>query len=180
MTRANAANEDAWPDMVPPPIRETGPRRGGPAVCERPGVRRPAPEIAGGALARFRFLPSAASIGVAFAVIGVIALTLQHLQLEHDLALRTAAREVDMRATILAERLDAALSAAPRSPAAEVVRRVLDAHPEERLDETILVDGSGRRIAFDATEDASGWPLTRVLSESGVSPGAEEEGVAEI
>ena len=128
-----------------------------------------------------RWIPSAASIGAVFSVIGVVALTLQHLQLERDLALRAAAREVDMRATILAERLDAALAAAPRSPPAEVVRRVLDAHPDERLDETILVDGSGRRIAFDATEDAAGWPLTRALGERGDSrPSADEGGVAQI
>ena len=46
---------------------------------------------------------------VALAIVGTIALTLQHLRFERDLALQSAAREVGMRATILAARLDAAL-----------------------------------------------------------------------
>ena len=176
MTRANAANVDACPDAWSAPVgfaREMGRRS--------PDARGPSSDGLTRSLPLARWIPSAASIGAVFSVIGVVALTLQHLQLERDLALRAAAREVDMRATILAERLDAALAAAPRSPPAEVVRRVLDAHPDERLDETILVDGSGRRIAFDATEDAAGWPLTRALGERGDSrPSADEGGVAQI
>ena len=44
-------------------------------------------------------LPSAAWAAIAFAVVATVAMTLQHLRLERDLALRHAAREVDMRAT---------------------------------------------------------------------------------
>ena len=64
-------------------------------------------------------------IGVAFAIFCVLALTVQHLRLERDLALSAGAREVDMRATLLAERLNAALSADPQASEADVFRSVL-------------------------------------------------------
>ena len=102
------------------------------------------------ALARSRHIPWAASIGVVFAVLAVVTLTLQHLWFERQLAVSAAAREVAMRATLLASRLDAALSTAPHASPAAVFRRVLEAHPDERLAEAILVDRYGRRIAVDA------------------------------
>src|SRR5580704_6641014 len=51
---------------------------------------------------RRRLIPCAASFGVVFAIVGVVALTLQHLWLERNLALQAAVHEVDMRATLLA------------------------------------------------------------------------------
>ncbi|MBV8438973.1 MAG: PAS domain-containing protein, partial [Hyphomicrobiales bacterium] len=104
----------------------------------------------------------AASIGVVLAIVGTTAATLQHLRFERDLALQSGAREVDIRATILAARLDAALAAAPRASSAGVIRQVLDAHPEERLAEAIVVDRFGQRIAIDPPEAVIADQLARL------------------
>ena len=101
------------------------------------------------ALALRRWIPATATIGMVFAALGIVALTLQHLRFERELALRAAAREVDMRATILAARLNAALEAAPKASPAQVLRLVLEAYPEERLAEAVLVDRFGRALAVD-------------------------------
>jgi two-component system cell cycle sensor histidine kinase PleC len=93
----------------------------------------------------------------------VIALTLQHLRLERDLALRAAAREVDIRATLLAERLSAALTAQPHASEADVFRRVLDAYPDERLDQSVLLDQDGRLTELDLTKISSESPLANLL-----------------
>src|SRR5258708_11362888 len=78
-----------------------------------------------GAAVRRRRVPSALVAGLAIAIFAVLALTLQHLRLERDLALSAGAREVGMRATLLAEELNAALSADPHTSEAEVFRSVL-------------------------------------------------------
>jgi two-component system cell cycle sensor histidine kinase PleC len=158
MTRANAANGDACPE---------GPALSGEAALRfaRGCARRSARALGrvrrrfSGAAARSRVVSSAASIGVTVATIGVIALTLQHLRFERDLALSAAAREVDMRATLLAQRLNAALTAEPQASEAEVFRRVLEAHPDERLAQSLLIDRSGRLVEFDRTQAASDSPL---------------------
>jgi signal transduction histidine kinase len=59
-----------------------------------------------------------------------------------------------MRATLLAERLNDALSANPRAPEAEVFRSVLRAHPDERLAQSMLVDRDGRVVEYEGTQDA--------------------------
>ncbi len=135
MTRASAANAETWP------VR----RRGGNAAARDATARR-------------RWIPPSASIGVFVALLAVIVVTLQHLRIERDLALMEAAREVDLRATIVAQRLNAAIAAAPRASPAEILRLVLEAHPDERLAKTILVDRDGRRIAVDPPEAAARPP----------------------
>ena len=98
---------------------------------------------------RTGFGPAAAIIAVATGLIVIVALTVDHLRLERDLALRAAMTEVDVRATLLAARLDAALAAAPQAAPVEIFRRVLSAHPDERLPKAVLVDRAGRRLAAD-------------------------------
>ena len=115
------------------------------------------------ATARWRLIPSAVSIAIAIATIGIVALTLHHLLLERDLALSAAAREVDMRATLLAERLNAALTAEPRATEAEIFRRVLDAHPDERLTQSVLIDRSGHLVEYDRMQAASDSPLSALV-----------------
>ena len=60
-----------------------------------------------------------------------------------------------MRATLLAERLSAALSADPQASEAEAFRSILNAHPDERLAQSMLIDRDGRVIEFDGAQDAS-------------------------
>ena len=68
-----------------------------------------------------------------------------------------------MRATILAQRLDAALAAEPLASDAEIFRRVLDAHPEERFAKSILVDRNGRLVEYGQTHPAANSPLATLV-----------------
>ncbi len=179
MTRANAANGDVCPDMILAPgdaaLRIAGTVRG------RFGNRPLALAEFLRARACSRHIPTAAAIGVVFAVVSIVALTLQHLWFEREMALRAAAREVAMRATILATRLDAALSTAPHASPAAVFRRVLEAHPDERLAEAILIDRFGRRIAIDAPQSAADSPLMRMVGGMRLTaPGVDRSGVVRV
>ena len=165
MTRASAANVD---DCQGGSVRQSGRAAFGLEAI------RACPRSAAGR----RWLPSAASIGAALAIVGTVALTLQHLQFEHDLALQSAAREVGMRATILASRLDAALAAAPRASPAGVLRQVLDAHPDERLAEAVVLDRNGLRIAVDPPEALIASELERW--ERNWSDGDDQGGVRRV
>jgi signal transduction histidine kinase len=123
-----------------------------------------------GAAFHRRRIPSAVVSGVALAIVAVLALTLQHLRLERDSALSAGARDVDMRATLLAERLIVALSADPQAPEAEVFRSVLTAHPDERLAQSMLIDRDGRVVEYGGTEDAPDLALTALAGRA--KPGA--------
>ena len=90
MTRASAANGDTCPE---------GPARAlGAEAALRLAAARLSRSIEALERAHRRFLsmvswrviPPAASIGAAVAIIGIIALTLYHLRLEHDLTRRRA------------------------------------------------------------------------------------------
>jgi len=129
-------------------------------------ARRPAKAIEharpAGAAIRPRRIPSALVGGVAFAIFAVLALTLQHLRLERDLALSAGAREVGMRATLVAEELNAALSADPQASEAEVFRSVLRAHPDAQLAQSMYIERDGRVVAYDGPRDASDLALAAV------------------
>jgi two-component system cell cycle sensor histidine kinase PleC len=164
MTRVSAANGDACPEApARVPSGEAALRFALRRTRRLPGALARAHRRFAGAPARFTAIPSAASIGAALAIIGIIALTLQQLRYERDLALSAAAREVDMRATLLVQRLDAALTADPQAPEAEIFRRVLEAHPDERLAQSILVDGDGRLVQYDRTAARPDSPLALLV-----------------
>jgi two-component system cell cycle sensor histidine kinase PleC len=101
------------------------------------------------ARARRAWTPPVATLAVAAAVMAALLLTFQHLRTERESALRDAAHEVGMRATIVANELNAALQSAPKVSPAEVLRRVLDADPLERLPTAVLIDRNGRSVAAD-------------------------------
>src|SRR5271168_1536049 len=159
MTRVSAANGDAY-SMGPVQALSAG----GAVRFAEAWVRRPSEALKRvplrpvGAAFRRRRIPSAVVIGVALAIVAVLALTVQHLRLDRDSALSAGARDVDMRATLLAERLIVALSADPQAPEAEVFRSVLKAHPDERLTQSMLIDRDGRVVEYYGTEDASNLP----------------------
>jgi signal transduction histidine kinase len=125
-----------------------------------------------GAGVRQRRIPAALITGVAIAVFAVLALTLQHLRLERDLALSAGAREVGTRATLLAEQLNTALSAAPQASEAEVFRSILKAHPDERLARSMLIERDGRVVEYEGFEDASDLALVAV--EAPATPSADD------
>jgi signal transduction histidine kinase len=129
-----------------------------------------------GAAIRRQRIPSALVVGVAIAIFAVLALTLQHLRLERDLALSAGAREVDMRATLLAQALNAALDADPQVSEAEVFRSVLEAHPEERLTQSILIDRDGRVVEYEGSQDASDLPLAALAGRAKVSAASDIRG----
>ena len=99
--------------------------------------------------ARRAWTPPVASLAVAAAVLAAILLTFQHLRTERESALRDAAHEVGMRATLVANELNAALQSAPKTAAAEVFRKVLDADALVRLPTAVLIDRFGRSVAAD-------------------------------
>ena len=108
-------------------------------------------------------IPPAVSIGIAVAIFGIVALTLQHLRLERDLALSAAAREVDMRATLLAQRLNAALGADPQGPrpksSAAFSRLIPTSGSPNRSSST----ATGALVEFDRTQAASNSPLAALV-----------------
>ncbi len=90
-----------------------------------------------------------AFVAVAAAITAAILLTFLHLRNEQESALRDAAHEVGMRATILAGELNAALQAAPKGSPAEVFHRALGAASLERLPIAALIDRNGRTVAAE-------------------------------
>src|SRR5277367_2923169 len=164
MTRVSAANGGACPEGPAQGLSGVAPLRFDLAwarrsiqTLERAHWRFPAATV------RWRVIPRAALVGAAVAIIAIVALTLQHLAFERDLALGAAEHEVAMRATLLAQRLDAALAAEPLASAAEIFRRVLDAHPEERFAKSILIDRNGALVEYGQTHPAANSPLATLV-----------------
>jgi two-component system, cell cycle sensor histidine kinase PleC len=179
MTRASAAKGDVCPEGPAQALSGEAAFRLALAWARRPveALQR-AHRNAAAPTVRRRAFPSAVSIAITVAIVGMIALTLQHLRLERDLALRDAAREVDIRATLLAQRLNAALMAEPQASEAEIFRRVLAAHPDERLAQSILIDHNGRLVEFGRSEAGPDSPLAVLFGGRGaVASGGDASGV---
>ena len=96
-----------------------------------------------------------ASIGILCVLLALVGLTLHHLRFEGDVALKAAAREVDLSATLLASRLDAGLPATTQASRAGVFRPVL-ARLDERFATTTLFDPGGRLIAVGSPAGEAG------------------------
>ena len=177
MTRVSAANGDAYPMGPVRALGGEGAFRLAEAWARRPSeARKRAQPRAPGAAVRRRRIPPAVIIGVAFAIAAVVALTFQHLRLERDSALSAGAHDVDMRATLLAERLNDALGADPRTSEAEVFRSVLRAHPDERLAQSMLIDRDGRVVEYDGAEDAPDLPLAALAGGAKQSAASDIQG----
>ena len=146
------------------------------ALARRPARRSsvlilaPAPRFAGGGFHRRLWVASPLQS------VAVLALTVQHLRLERDLALSAGAREVGMRATLLAERLNAALSADPQASEAEVFRSVLKAHPDAQLAQSMFIERDGRVVEYDGTQDASDLALAALAGRAKPSAAGDIQG----
>jgi two-component system, cell cycle sensor histidine kinase PleC len=101
-------------------------------------------------LGRPRATLMAITTGVVIAVVLIVSATLRHLAVEHDLALAEAASEFDMRASVLAARLDAALAAAPHVLPAGLLRRALRVRSRRFLTGAARVERAGWPIADDS------------------------------
>ncbi|HVP99718.1 MAG TPA: ATP-binding protein [Roseiarcus sp.] len=122
---------------------------------------------------RIAMAPFAVAAAIVLAIV-VLALAANQLRAERDMALDAAAGEVGARATLLAARLDAALSAAPQASPAEIFRLVLDAHPDERLAQAVFLDRAGLKIAIDpptAPETRLSGLLSAFASAASPAPG---------
>jgi len=114
-------------------------------------------------------LPTTIFIGLAVTIFAIFALTVQHLWVERELALNVGAAEVDVRATWLAGRLDAALSADPHGSEGEVFRRVLQALPDAWLGQAILSDRAGRLVEYGRTPEDSDSTLAALAARAKAS-----------
>ncbi|MGC2784293.1 MAG: HAMP domain-containing sensor histidine kinase [Roseiarcus sp.] len=170
MTRASAPNGDAYPVGPAEILSGETAFRFAEAWAHRPtrAPKRAHARVPGAAVRRRR-VSAAVLAGLAFAIVCVVALVAQHLRVERDLALSAGAREVDMRATLLAERLSAALSADPQASEAKAFRSILNAHPDERLAQSMLIDREGRVVEYDGAQDA---PELTALADRAKPPAA--------
>jgi two-component system, cell cycle sensor histidine kinase PleC len=90
-------------------------------------------------------IPTAALLFLVLLAIAAVS----HLRADRQRALGAAAREVDMRASILAMRLNQALDAARDMTPGELLRGVLEASPELRAGQVMLADAEGQILASE-------------------------------
>jgi two-component system, cell cycle sensor histidine kinase PleC len=175
MTRAFAAKAQARP--------ASGPSRGDPW--------RPASDAAA-AFRSFQAGPSVAYLVPAAALLFLLALALittQHLRNERHRAFEGATREMDLRATLLAARLDAALAASPDMAPQDLLHVALDQQPVLPEGAIALANEAGGIVAQTPPAPPSGAsiaellgagdPLTILADKAGVlrirAPGGEDE-----
>jgi two-component system cell cycle sensor histidine kinase PleC len=122
-------------------------------------------------------------------LVALAAAAVGHLRADRERALVAAAHEVDMRASVLAMRLNRAAAAAGVAAPAELLRSVLAESPELRAGEVMLADGQGRILAreppgrADETLNArlgASQPLTALADKAGVLRIEAADGVDEF
>ena len=159
MTRVSAANGGACPEGPAQGLSGEAALRFALAWARRPieALER-AHRRFPAATVRRRVVPPAALVGAAVAIVAIVALTLQHLALERDLALgaaaargrhegdasRPAARRGAGRRTACVRRRN--LSPRPRRPSRGAVRQI-DPHRPQRASGRIRPDPSRRQFA---------------------------------
>jgi two-component system, cell cycle sensor histidine kinase PleC len=164
MARANAALEDvravAWRDLarsITQPLNDSAGARAWPFES---WLRYLIPSIA----LLFLVLLALAAVG--------------HIRSERHRAIEAAAREVDLRASVIAMGINQALAAEPNRTPAELLREVLGASPELQAGDVMLADMDGRILATEppagdaiATLNArlgATQPLTTFADKAGV------------
>jgi two-component system, cell cycle sensor histidine kinase PleC len=103
-----------------------------------------------------------------------------HLRADRQRALGAAAREVDMRASILATHLNQALADTPDLAPGDLLRNVLTANPELHVGQVMLAGVDGRVLASEPTATevettlnarlGASQPLTTFADKAGVLP----------
>ncbi|MGA2042795.1 MAG: ATP-binding protein [Roseiarcus sp.] len=167
MTRANAAAGDAralaWRDLAR-------------SITQPSNEDSRARSSTGGPLLRYA-LPLVALIFLALLVVAAVG----HIRSERHRAIDAAAREVEMRAAILAMSLDAAIAASPDETPGDLLRAALQASPDLRAGEITLADPSGRIVASEPASIEVGSTLAARLGDSQpLTTFAEKAGVLRI
>jgi two-component system, cell cycle sensor histidine kinase PleC len=167
MTRANAAAGDAralaWRDLAR-------------SITQPSNEDSRARSSTGGPLLRYA-LPLVALIFLALLVVAAVG----HIRSERHRAIDAAAREVEMRAAILAMSLDAAIAASPDETPGDLLRAALQASPDLRSGEITLADPSGRIVASEPASIEVGSTLAARLGDSQpLTTFAEKAGVLRI
>ena len=167
MARANAAIEEAravaWRDLarsITQPLNDGATAR----------------SIAFDAWLRY-LIPAVALAFLALLAIAAVG----HLRADRQRALGAAAREVDMRASVLAMRLNQALAAAPDLAPGDLLRSVLAENPELHAGQVMLADGEGRILASEpAASEAEATLNARLGASQPLTTFAEKAGVLAI
>ena len=149
MARANAAIGEArafaWRDLaksITQPLNDSKDRRA--SVLE----------------AWLRYLaPAFALIFLALLAIAAVA----HLRAERSRAIDAAARELDLRASVLAMRVDQTIAATPNLSPAEVLRNVLNATEPNPTGEIMLAGPDGQILASEPAIEGNGATLNALL-----------------
>ncbi|MGD0719776.1 MAG: ATP-binding protein [Roseiarcus sp.] len=167
MARANAAAGDAraiaWRDLAKSITQPSN---------EGPHAR----SWTGGRLLRYA-LPLVALVFLALLVVAAVG----HIRSERHRAIDAAAREVELRASILAMSLDAAIAATPDRSPGDLLRAALQASPDLRAGEIALADPSGRIVASEPASLEVGSTLyARLGASQPLTTFAEKAGVLRI
>jgi two-component system, cell cycle sensor histidine kinase PleC len=167
MARANAAIEDvravAWRDLAKSITQPLNDSAGGRALAFEPWLRYLIPSIA----LLFLVLLALAAVG--------------HIRSERHRAIEAAAREVDLRASVLAMSLNQTFAADPSQAPADLLRKVLEASPELQAGNVTLADADGLIVANDPpSHDAPPTLNARLGASQPLTTFAEKAGVLRI
>lgn len=122
-------------------------------------------------------LPAAAFVFLALLTVAAIS----HIRSERHRAIEASAREVELRASILAMSLDRALAAAPDQAPGDLLRAALGASPEAGGAEVLVADPNGQILASEPTAAAAGQTVTgRLGASQPLTTFAEKAGVLRI
>jgi two-component system cell cycle sensor histidine kinase PleC len=167
MARANATVEDAraiaWTALAKSITQPLSDSKDARAVALEPWLRYLVPVFA------LLFL----------GLLAVAAVT--HLRSERARAIEAAARELDLRASVLAMRIDEALAATPGQSPVDLLRSLLVASPDLQADDVMLADPAGQIMASEPAEtDVGGTLNTRLGASQALTTFAEKAGVMRI
>jgi two-component system, cell cycle sensor histidine kinase PleC len=151
MARANAANGDA----------HTHARRNFAAFSSGPFLIRISQDLKQARAWFYYVAPILAALIFAVAAFAIVT----QIRLERERALGAAEHEVDLRASLLAFRLNEALAAAPDLKPSDLLRGVLDADATLREGEALVANADGAVIASEPSV-ADGTTLTAILGPS--------------
>jgi two-component system, cell cycle sensor histidine kinase PleC len=167
MARANAAVEDvravAWRELARSITQPLNDSPAGRSWSFEPWLRYLIPSVA-----------------LLFLVLLALA-AVSHIRSERHRAIAAAAREVDLRASVLAMSLNQALSTEPNQTPVDLLHKVLAAGPELQAGEVTLADADGQILASEPpANDAPSTLNARLGVSEPLTTFAEKAGVLRI